>query len=819
MDKETEEPSLPSPRCAGERGFVSREFTMPQSFEEHFSHRVREVHARPLWARVSTPPFHAIDWEKAAPEEDEAELAPSLAVCGPEGAGDDGPAANGVRDLVACLQQCFDLTVSDPRIPSVGVEPSVRFILDPKDAARDANPAEAGFVLDAARGGITVSSGTETGLLRGSLYLSNLWRLRGAPFTPRGKREIRPRFSVRLSADLPGGFSTSPAWVDGREDDTNFLELARHGVNAIPIMTHLADYLRPQDAPAPYASLVHAEAQARRDRLAKLCRQGARYGVQFFLMGYNPKLALDAAVFDPARGGRAEARGAAQFNDTFRVLCWNDPPTGGFLANAWAGLCRDIPQLGGVMAINGGEGFYHCHMRSGGRSDCPRCHTGNAHESAAHLLNLTARAIRKANPHARLIGWPYSAAELWSNQRDQRSMIELLDPETVWFQTDIEKDQFVLKPAGYSKHLWDYSMDDVPVSDRAKSQRAICKQHGVEFGLKIETNVAWETTGLPFLPLFERQARQWKDALALNPAFLHTQWLSGGSTWGSPAEEIGYWAQWGRGTKYAEPIVALQGICKREYGPAGPAVIRASMMFGRAFSHHPGLAYYKGANFIGTGSPLPLDPDDLGDLDRAFFGVYYWMCEGERHEDSRSLVEPQPLFFTQPYYTAIVKEGPLAGLDVAVEEFRHVVKHWEPGVTLLRQAFRKTRPPHKKNVGQLADLAEHLAYVWTSAGNVEEWLRLRNAVVSQTYSPTPRYGLREVNKRCLARMEELMRDEARIARKDLALVREYPDWDISWHLDMCTRPLAEITAAKVEQVKGLLESEAWEKWKARCFEW
>ncbi len=801
---------------------------MSQSFEDHFSQRIREVRALPLWAQVSIPPFHSINWEKAQPDDDEVELTPALEVCKPEGVDEDGPAAIGVRDLVSCLQQCFDLTVTDPQIRFADTtststsrfsQPSVRFELDLKSAKRDAHPAEAGFVLDASREGIVVSSGSQTGLLRGSLYLSNLWRLRGAPFTPHGKFDIRPRFSVRLSADLPGGFSTSPAWVNGRETDTNFLELSRYGVNALPIMTHLTDYLRPQDAPAPYASLAHPEAQARRDRLAKLCRQGAKYGVQFFLMGYNPKLALNAAVFDPACGGRAEARGAAQFNRTFRVLCWNDPPTGEFLANAWAGLCRDIPELGGVMAINGGEGFYHCHMRSDEIPDCPRCNSANSHESAAHLLNLTARAIRKANPHARLIGWPYSASSLWSNQRDQRSMIELLDPDAVWFQTEIEKDQFVLKPAGYYKYLWDYSMDDVPVSDRAKSQREICKKRGIGFGLKTETNVTWETTGLPFLPLFERQARQWKDAMSLNPAFMHTQWLSGGSTWGSPSEEIGYWAQWGKGTKYAEPIVALQGICRREYGPAGPSVIRASIMFGRAFSHHPGLAYYKGANFIGTGSPLPLDPNDLSDLDRAFFGIYYWMCEGELHEDSRSLVEPQPLFFVQPYYTAVVKEGQLTGMDVAVEEFRNLVKLWKPGVSLLRQAYRKTRPPHKENVGRLADLAEHLEYVWTSAGNVEEWLRLRNEVIADGSRPTSRYGLREVNKSRIARMEELMRVETRIARKDLALVKKYPEWDISWRLDMCAKSLAEITAAKIEQVKSLLDGNTWEAWKAQRFVW
>jgi len=76
-------------------------------------------------------------------------------------------------------------------------------------------------------------------------------------------------------------------------------------------------------------------------------------------------------------------------------------------------LLRAAPQLSGVVIIVGGEGFYHCYMRSFGvakaHSACPRCDALGAEPVVANLCNTIAAAIRKVNPQGELIAWPYSA--------------------------------------------------------------------------------------------------------------------------------------------------------------------------------------------------------------------------------------------------------------------------------------------------------------------------------------------------------------------------------------------------------------------------
>src|SRR5262249_46207396 len=78
------------------------------------------------------------------------------------------------------------------------------------------------------------------------------------------------------------------------------------------------------------------------------------------------------------------------------------------------------------------EGFYHCFMRSfgvpKGHSACPRCDALGAETVVADLCNTLATAIRKVNPQAELIAWPYSAEHVWSADKDQAGLIRLLKP-------------------------------------------------------------------------------------------------------------------------------------------------------------------------------------------------------------------------------------------------------------------------------------------------------------------------------------------------------------------------------------------------------
>jgi len=378
------------------------------SFEREWREKVEKVRASAFWRQVSSPPSGRI--ERASGKKTRAEVEVdarwSIAVEGTA----DGPAQIGAADLRRFLRSRFGV-----RLRTGTQSPCIAFQLAP---GKQASRWDAAFDLRIGDERIGVRASSEEALLRASLYLSNYWSLRRNLYLPRRRRRVRPAVSLHLGADLWGGFSTTQAWVHGRETDDNFLELARVGVNAVPVMTLLEDYID-ADPTGKFGALVNPRAREHRRRLARLARQAARCGVYIFLMGYNPKIAPDHPLF----AAYPKSRGALQSGGAFRPLCTSDRTARRFLVDAWASLFAEIPELGGVLAITGGEGFYHCFMRGqGGAADCPRCSRRTGPEVVAEFVNDVARGIRAANPEARLLSWPYSAGH-WSHDRDQVDFI------------------------------------------------------------------------------------------------------------------------------------------------------------------------------------------------------------------------------------------------------------------------------------------------------------------------------------------------------------------------------------------------------------
>jgi len=784
-----------------------------RSFEVEWKEKVARVRASRFWQEVSSPPSSRIAATgKRGRGEVEVDASWSLTLEGDVAR--DGPATIGLEDLRAFLHKRLGLRVRR----GTGQISGPKLVLELTDSRTPRTRWDANFSLLVQADGITVRADSEAALLRASLYLTNYWSLRRRACLPTGRRRVKPAIDLQIGADLWGGFTTTQAWIHGRETDENFLELARMGVNAVPVMIVLEDFLDP-DAGSPFSSLAHPEARANRQRLAQLARQSARYGVHIMLMGYNPKLDPEHAVFR----ARPQSRGAMQSGGAFRTMCTSDPTTRRFLAQGWASMFAEIPELGGIVAITGGEGFYHCFMRSGDRaSDCPRCARRQGSEVVAELVNEVARAIHGPSPEAVLTTWPYSANH-WSLDRDQVDYIRQLDPEHVIFQTEIDKDSVDWRPAGYAKNIWDYSISKVTVSERCRHQRQLCQEQGLDFSLKIECSNSIDCLNVPYLPVLDNQRAQWENTRRLRPRAVHSRWLFDGSC-KSPSEEMGFWSIWGKGTEFADLDSAMAA---RDFGPqAAGGVRRAWTWFSQAMRHHPQLDYYKGPFFIGPAQPLVLDAERAtaaaaggpGGLDRAFFGIFYWQWETSASGDDTSLVEPRPLFYSRPFFRALARRGPKKGQDVALDELQELARLWERGVGELRKVEDRVPSLCRKRFRREMVLGQHLAYTWRSAAQVEEFLRLRDTVLEFSGQLWVRSGHLAENLRDLARMEQIAASELEIARQDLRLIRGVDYLDLHLRLDMGTASTEAILKAKIEQVKGLL-SEELPEWKQKLQEW
>ena len=322
-----------------------------------------------------------------------------------------------------------------------------------------------------------------------------------------------------------------------------------------------------------------------------------------------------------------EVRGTLTWKaDGEYVLCTEHPLVKRYLTESVANLLDAAPQLSGVVIIVGGEGFYHCYMRSfgvaKGRSACPRCDPLGAEPVVANLCNTLAAAIRKVNPQGELIAWPYSAEHVWSSDKDQAALIRLLKPGA-GILTEVEKDEYVEKPEGFKKHLWDYSIDLMGPGERAKRQIAACRAAGVPIYIKSESELAFEAPRLPFVPCHDRWLAR-ADAIARSGA---------SGAWCFPAFKPMYGSSVGEVAKYAgwEPVKpaeeTLQELAARIAGwQAGGKLREAWKNVSEAIPFSPELpSYYTGPYYLGPGQPMCADP--AASLPAVFLGRYLFMSE------------------------------------------------------------------------------------------------------------------------------------------------------------------------------------------------
>src|SRR4029079_6208873 len=126
--------------------------------------------------------------------------------------------------------------------------------------------------------------------------------------------------------------------------------------------------------------LNHADAEKNLAALGEAAKRAATFGVTLYFVAVSPKLPADHALFKR----RPEVRGAQlSFHPTaagqpLHCLCSSSDQALGFHADVFGRMFRDVPELGGLILIIGGESYYHCFMRAAGAAkigttNCPHC--------------------------------------------------------------------------------------------------------------------------------------------------------------------------------------------------------------------------------------------------------------------------------------------------------------------------------------------------------------------------------------------------------------------------------------------------------------
>ena len=733
-----------------------------ETLADIFTRKLAYTRNHPFFKELHTPhlkPFPPRPWRTAAGE---FLIDESWAVRTEGRLEDPGPFA--VEELVSFFQDAAGIAL---RTGAGGHA----VVLRVSGTAADRRDAES-FTLKTAREEIAIEAKSWRGVLYGVYHLEQLLLDRGAPALTPGEVARRPLYDVRMFGEVYGTFTISGLRIERPVSRDTFSALSRFGANATFTFVGLGDYLDGRVFP----ELANPDREKNLAELARLAATARSAGLALYLDAYNPKLPSGHPVF----AAHPNARGARQHGGDIRCLCPSDPETLAFIADAWADVFRRVPALGGMVAIIGGEGFYHCYMRTGPEGpDCPRCRARSPEDVVAGLTNAVFRAIRKARPDAELLAWPYSAF-VWSGDPHQLGLIAKLDPG-IQIVPEIDKDHLYPKD-GYVKNIWDYSIDFIGPSDRYLAMTEAARRRGLAVCCKTETAVSLEFNGVPYIPCLDRWGKRLDAIAATKPDSIYYAYDVTGFTRSRP-EELAGRLSWTPSGSAAEEI---RKMAVRDFGPAAAdRAVTAWRFFSEAVGHmsHLTHGYYTGPSFIGPGQPLPLEERNLP---TELFGKLFYLAENDASGGTSSAS------LSRPVYAPDIKVSPAEAADAD-----RATALWERGVEELRLAEREVPAWRAKEYARERDLAEYFLTMLRAIGHGNRFFGLRREYsgLAKDQAATDTARARAIG--LLDAMREIVAADLENARASLPFIRRLPGLDFAVRLDLDYRPLDEIVAAKI----------------------
>jgi len=592
------------------------------------------------------------------------------------------------------------------------------------------------FTISVAKDTVIVQGRDREGLRDGIVRLVQGIGLRQAPILQIGEVVYRPRLRTRLGA-VPWMGSIKDAVFMGYNAvfATGGSLYALSTAQAIP---ELKDRQRPEELAA----------------LIKSVQEAKEYGLKAYArVDTRKKFPKD----DPVFAAHPEIRGALTWSaDGEYVLCTEQPLVKQYLAESVEGIFREADGLDGLVCIIGGEGFYHCYMRSfgtaKGHTNCPRCEPLGAETVVANLCNGLMEAATKVNPNAEIVVWPYSAEHVWSQDRPQAELIKKLKPGVAIF-TEIEKDEYVDKPEGVRKHIWDYSIDLIGPGERARQQVAACKAAGIAIYMKSEPEIGFEAPLLPQIPCLDRWADR-AEALAAcgaDGAWVFPAFRPSYAT--SPVEAYQFF--WWQPVDDRENILLrfAERIAGRE---AGPHLREAWRLVSQAIDWSPELpSYYTGPYYLGPAHPMCADP--AAELPEVFFGQYLFMAEAVDAEG----LKVRPTFVKSPTGNAAIFGRFYRQMENLL---RQAVEEIEKAEPLVAERQRLTFDAEAKPIRWLYHTAR-------TEANFYESCRLRDALLA--FVKQPGQSAEEIAgyQTMFKRWREVLIDERQNTSEALPIVR------------------------------------------------
>lgn len=686
----------------------------------------------------------------------------------------DGVLADDVRDFLTRM----GVRVSD------GAVKRVRLGFDTRLADRDCR-------LAFSRDGIRLTGGSVAGVWAGIAWMEWEMRCRRAPILPVGEFTRRAAWGAQIHQGPWGANYSVPDFSPEYLPDEAFALYPHYGVNRMMIYGDLLCYARSRALP----ELDCPDYDRNIAMLSDAAKRAARYGVRFCYVPVGPKLRPDHPVFLAHPGARGAGVFTRDRKAVLHFLCSSSPETLAFYRETFSNLYRAVPEMGETVLITYSESFYHCRMWEWKMPHpCPRCAKTTAKRMLSGFVGSVLRGVEDAGSDAQVAMWIYSWLEKKVGERGRYFRAQR--PRVGVFH-HIEKDHRFHKK-GYTKSIWDYSIDFTGPTEEARSLSRLAHEAGRPLFIKTETAIGLETFQFPYIPAMQHLSDKWQAVRRLRPDGVHQSWLFYGMC-GTRAEELGLWAAYRRDMAQGE---FLRRIAERDFGPeAAGRVIAAWERVGRAVRHLPCLClpmYYVGPSFAGPAHPLvPTKDAPIPDVFHAFL---FYLQEGEETFSVRQIKEARvPLVMSSLHDTArpvgvAPDDAASDGWDIVVAEYAQAAAECRAAYDELRSARGLCRTTaDRRNLAEELRIVDLFGRTNTTCENTVRFLRARRALEAGG------------DESALREMRRVARVERRNAAGARPIYRAAPWLDLPMRIDGVYSSCVEVIDEKIRWIDRFLK--------------
>ncbi|MDD5708247.1 MAG: hypothetical protein PHR35_20190, partial [Kiritimatiellae bacterium] len=365
-------------------------------------------------------------------------------------------------------------------------------------------------------------------------------------------------------------------------------------------------------------------------------------------------------------------------------------------------------------------------------------------EIIAEVNAAIAQGVHRGNPKANVIAWDWG----WNKHKETPEMIAML-PKSVWLMS-VSEWSLPLERGGVETKVGEYSISAVGPGPRALNQWKSAKAAGLKTMAKMQLNVTWEMSTVPYLPVMDLVAEHCHNLASVGVDGMMLSWSLGG--YPSPNLEIAArlssprpLAGEGPGVRASVGVPSvdevLAAVAVERYGPEGaPLARKAWTAFSRAFQEYP---YDCGVIYncpVQIGPANPLYEKKTG---------YRATMTGIPYDDLAGWRGPYPP-------------------EAFAAQFEKTASGFFEGLPLLQAAVEKA--PAQRRDEALAELrfARTAAIHFQSVANQARFVAARDTLADPAakLSDPERRALREAMNQCVRWELDLARQEFALSRQD-----------------------------------------------------